>query len=73
MTDDEIMLQSLSEILHSDQGREFLSEFSQFWHVSNEPEKDCFITILTIQRYFKTVVVRIKNKDCNFEDLSRCI
>ena len=38
MTNDEIMLQSLSEILHSDQGREVLREFSQFWHVGNEPE-----------------------------------
>lgn len=48
MTDDEIMLQRLSEIRHSDQGMEVSSEFSQFWHVGNEPEKGCFITILTI-------------------------
>lgn len=38
--------------------------------MGNEPEEDCFITILIIQRYFKTIVVR-KNMDGNSEDLSR--
>ena len=66
MTDDEIMLQNLSEILHSDQGKEVLSEFSQFWHVGNEPENGCFITIVTIQKYFKTTVVRRKRQGLQF-------
>lgn len=64
MTDDEVTLQSLSEILHSDQGREVFVSFpnSGIWLRSQR----MFYNQSDNPKVFKTIVVRTKNQGLQF-------